>query len=276
MRYRLAYFLDPGECYHLARAEYRAARTCECHDHDFAELFYIEAGHGVHLINDLTVPLQVGDMVLIRPRDYHGFRATRGRRFTMVNLAFHRNLLTHIRRRYFDGSPHWPGAGDALPAAWRLDDAGLSRIAEWASSLSMSQQRRIDLESFLLNVFRLVTRTGSNSHDDQPDWLRDAITSFTHQADLSGGPSSLATLAGRSPEHVNRTVRRFTGRTTTELINDIRLNRAAHLLRMTDQPIIDIAMDAGFDNLGYFYRRFRNRFATTPRRFRAAAQAPVR
>ena len=194
----------------------------------------------------------------------------------MVNLAFDTTTVDQLKHRYFKTTP-WPAAGDAMPASWSLDETALRRLRDGAAELSRPVQRRIDLDLFLLNVLRLLDdQAPRDETDPQPQWLRDALAAFASADDLTGGTSALVELAGKSPEHVSRTIRKCFDQTTSERVNTVRLDRAAHLLRMTGRPIIDVAYDAGFENLGYFYRRFKERFSTTPRRFRAAAHAVAR
>jgi AraC family cel operon transcriptional repressor len=52
--------------------------------------------------------------------------------------------------------------------------------------------------------------------------------------------------------------------TPTTYINRLRLNFARYMLLTTDMSIIEISMYAGFDNLSYFYRLFKQRFSLTP------------
>jgi len=276
MRYPFRRFVKPGGFYHLARVQYQPGQRCEVHDHDFSEVLFIEAGRGVHRINGRTVELNVGDLVWIRPADRHGFSTPRGQSFTMVNLAFARRTVDDLKQRYFDDT-NWPAGGDAMPATWQLDESALRRLRDWAAELSRPTQRRIDLDLFLLNVLRLVDdQNPRHEAGPHPQWLRDALAAFAAADDLTRGTSALVELTGKSPEHVNRTIRKCFDQTTSELVNTVRLDRAAHLLRMTGRPIIDVAYEAGFANLGYFYRRFSERFGTTPRRFRAAAHAVAR
>lgn len=51
------------------------------------------------------------------------------------------------------------------------------------------------------------------------------------------------------------------GKTITEYINVIRVEKAATALAETEDKIIDIASACGFDNIGYFIRRFKRRRA---------------
>ena len=48
------------------------------------------------------------------------------------------------------------------------------------------------------------------------------------------------------------------------------LHRAAVALRLTDQPVSAIALDADFNDPFYFTRRFLRTMGATPRRYRTA------
>jgi len=276
MRYRLRDYVAPGNCYHVARVDYGQRSRGSPHTHDFSEVFFVEAGRGTHLVNGVAQPLEVGDVVLIRPDDNHAFAAGPGD-CAIVNTAFATDVVWHLRDRYFDGADDWPGTGGELPAAWRLDREQQRHVSRLALRLSIGRQRLIELESFLLQLFVLVTAPQRQPlHPEPPAWLRAAVRQFEAGGDMRGGVAALVASTGRSPEHVNRTVRRTMDLTTTELVNGLRLDHAAHLLRMSRQPIVAIAMASGYENLGYFYRRFKHRFGTTPRRDRLAAQALAR
>lgn len=276
-RYRLGRFIPRGGCYHIARTAYTRRDTCALHRHDFAEVFWVERGQALHHVNGRRQVLDAGSVVLIRPDDAHALRAATAGGFTLVNVAFSARTVDFIRQRYFDDSPTWIGAGGATPATWTLPPAAVPTLAERAERLSMASQHRLDLECFLLRLFQLLRDSdGGAVGGARPDWLGQAVARFTDREDFTGGPTSLAEDAGCTVAHLNRVVRHHYGVTTTELINQVRLERAAHRLRMRDDPIAQVALACGFDNLGYFYRRFTQRFGVTPRRYRLAGQAPMR
>ena len=100
--------------------------------------------------------------------------------------------------------------------------------------------------------------------------------SFGRPEHLAGGTQAFAKLAGRSPEHVNRILRQALGKTTTDVVNEIRLDYAARQLRMSDQKITEIALDCGLGNLGHFYSLFQKRFRLTPRKYRIRQHSLVR
>ncbi len=53
---------------------------------------------------------------------------------------------------------------------------------------------------------------------------------------------------------------RLSGRSRSELIAEIRLERAAELLRTRAGSVSEIAYDAGFQSVAHFSIRFRERF----------------
>src|SRR5690242_3034553 len=90
-----------GEAYHVNRAQMRGRNPCPVHCHDFAEIFWIESGEGIHDINSEHQPITRGAFFFIRPDDEHGFRSPAKAGFTLVNVAFPLDTVAFLRHRYF-------------------------------------------------------------------------------------------------------------------------------------------------------------------------------
>ncbi len=67
---------------------------------------------------------------------------------------------------------------------------------------------------------------------------------------------------------LSREIKRRTGRTYTELVQERRLRQAAWLLEHTKQRISDIALSIGYENVSYFHRIFQKRFGLSPKKYR--------
>src|SRR5687768_14291388 len=85
--------------FHIARVKLPAGRGSDLHRHDFAELFFVEHGHGTHLINGDRMPLARGDLTFIRAEDCHAFETGSG--LTFVNVAMPMTVVEELERRYF-------------------------------------------------------------------------------------------------------------------------------------------------------------------------------
>lgn len=79
----------------------------------------------------------------------------------------------------------------------------------------------------------------------------------------------LAAVAPYSPFHFHRIFRGLVGESVKEHVRRLRLERAAHRLRHGGQPIMEIALDAGFETPESFTRTFRRMFGHSPTAFRA-------
>jgi YesN/AraC family two-component response regulator len=77
-----------------------------------------------------------------------------------------------------------------------------------------------------------------------------------------------ALAAKMSPSHFSRLLKERTGRGFTDLLNQIRVDRAAELLRDADLTLMEIALETGFTDQSYFTKVFRRHTSLTPREFR--------
>jgi AraC-like DNA-binding protein len=78
-----------------------------------------------------------------------------------------------------------------------------------------------------------------------------------------------AEKACMSESHFARLLKEKTGLSFTELLNRVRLDHAAELLRKTDAGVMQIAIDTGFSDQSYFTRVFHKQFGQTPGQYRA-------
>jgi AraC-like DNA-binding protein len=94
--------------------------------------------------------------------------------------------------------------------------------------------------------------------------ILDYIASHFCNPNLSG--SSLAEKLGISQRYLQRLLE-ATGKTFTEHVNELRLDRAFSLLvtKGANKRVSDIALDVGYSDLSTFYTHFKSRFGDTPK-----------
>src|SRR5262249_9589306 len=83
----------------------------------------------------------------------------------------------------------------------------------------------------------------------------------------------LAAIASFSPFHFHRIFRGMVGESVKEHVRRLRLERAAHRLRFTGQPVTEIAFDAGYETPESFTRAFGGMFGEAPTAFRNSPRA---
>lgn len=77
----------------------------------------------------------------------------------------------------------------------------------------------------------------------------------------------LSCAAGYSKYHAARIFKELTGKTPFESIRALRLTKAAQVLRDSDEKVIDVALDNGFESHDGFTRAFVRQFDITPQRY---------
>jgi AraC family transcriptional regulator len=82
----------------------------------------------------------------------------------------------------------------------------------------------------------------------------------------------LAKVACFSEFHFHRIFSAISGETLNNFTNRIRLEKAARLLRYSDQNLTDIALECGFSSSAAFSRAFRSGYHTSPSQFRKSGE----
>ncbi len=78
----------------------------------------------------------------------------------------------------------------------------------------------------------------------------------------------LASVAELSPHHFHRLFAMTTGETPAVYVQRLRLEKAAFRLLLHDDPIVNIALDCGYNNHETLTRAFRRQFGVAPSEYR--------
>jgi YesN/AraC family two-component response regulator len=79
---------------------------------------------------------------------------------------------------------------------------------------------------------------------------------------------NLAAHVGLSPSRLSHLVRSVTGKSLTEVTQQVRIRHAQHLLERTDRSCTEIAYEVGYNDQSYFIKHFRRLTGTTPLKYR--------
>jgi len=84
--------------------------------------------------------------------------------------------------------------------------------------------------------------------------------------------AELAKVACFSEFHFHRIFSAVSGETLNNFTNRLRLEKAARLLRYSEQSLTDIALNCGFSSSATFSRAFRSGYDTSPSQFRKSGE----
>ncbi len=235
------------------------------HDHEFGEIFWIDSGTCTHFINNRTQQLQMGDCGFIRPHDIHAYSSKSA--FHIANVSFQWPILEDILTRHFPAGSDPYGTHHPFPKIIRLKPGQLSWIRQIFFKISKAPCLLFHIELYLMEILSELLplpEPVSFFAKETPFWMQRAWHRMREPVMLQEGIPAFRRLCGRSAEHVSREFHRFTGKTLSSSINRLRIEQAAALLSSTDQEIIDIAMNCGFESISHFYSSFKRHFKSSP------------
>ncbi len=262
-------YLRGDEAFQFARVDLATRFPAKAHDHDFYEVFLVEAGRTAHWINGAVQVLEPGQLVFVRPSDRHAFRADRKSGCRIVNVLYRPATAAHLASRYADtvAGRFFDSPGE-LPETHTLGPLRFERAIDAMYRLRATERGLARIEELLLTLVNSVADIPATIDTEAPRWFVSACSAAHAPEVFRGGAAAFIAVCGRSHEHVCRVTRDQLGLTPTQFVNRIRVEHAADLLRGEGVSIEDVALQAGFESTGYFYRLFRNRYGTTPHRFR--------
>lgn len=252
------------------------------HTHEFAEIVIITGGKGLHITGDDSWELSSGDVFVISGTRTHEYRNIQG--LKLVNILY---LPDQLKLALLD-LPSVPGyhALFTLEPAWRdrhqcksrlhLSAKELTSIVELSDKLEKELKERHPGFGFmamatLMQIIGMLSRAyGRAPTPDGRALLRigEALSFLEQNIQAEVDVDGLAKIAHMSKRSFLRAFQQATGSSPIAWLIELRIQRAATLLRRTKKSITEIAFDVGFNDSNYFTRQFRKMTGTTPRDYR--------
>jgi AraC-like DNA-binding protein len=101
--------------------------------------------------------------------------------------------------------------------------------------------------------------------------LAEALAELDQRDERPATVQALARRVGLSRDQLDRRIRRLVGLSAGQFLLKRRLDRAVWLLRSTEMPIAEVALECGYSEQSAFSRQFRKAVGVAPARYRRAA-----
>lgn len=218
-------------------------------------------------VNGSTYPMQGHQAVLIAPGQYHRSIPVQGafERFSMTFSLEDGPLLRSLREAV--------SCCRVYPVTVEMENLCRSISCERTSSSPFRRTTLRNLLSLLLvRNFSLLNVFGEEKHTVLPAGPRkyteliDAF--FAEQMAQNATLDAFAAELHLSRAQVNRVLKKRYEITFREKLTRTRMAQAAWLLCHTDKWVSEIAEEVGYGSASAFHEVFRNRFGTTPEKYR--------
>lgn len=210
---------------------------------------------------------------LIQPGDIVFLKIGQARHFTSYGKNGFKLCTFILTRNAFSGVHHFMYLLECIKRQENvIKNSSLSSILrdiyeEWEQNSHL----RYELASAKLTEFFIKAEKASNDPFVQVSQsqyemleLMDYIDSnITRGISLS----AVAKKAGMTESSFSRRFSAINGISFKKYVVKKKIQRAIHLLQTTNQKMIDIALDSGFDSVSGFYDAFKKQTGTTPSKF---------
>ena len=98
-----------------------------------------------------------------------------------------------------------------------------------------------------------------------------SISTLVNGCTTPGCDVTVKTVAEKlhlSEKQVARIVKKYYGKSLSQVINEEKLGYASYLLTSTSLPISDVAIQSNFHSDNYFFQKFKDHFGVTPLQYR--------
>ena len=249
------------------------------HLHDYVEVVYMCSGESTHIVNGREVQLKQGELLFLSQCATHGVRKTSEGDvavnlivlpdFFSTSLSFIGEEETPIRRFLVDclcGQDTGPGflhfrVSDIIPIQNLVENLLWILLSETPNRRMTSQ---MTMTLLLMQLLGHTEALVSEDHDEAV-WqaLRYVESNYTR-----GSLTELADGLHYDLSWLSREIKRKTGKTYTQIVQEKRLAQAAFLLKNTDRNVADIAVAVGYENISYFHRIFQSVYGKSPKHYR--------
>ncbi|HBF37464.1 MAG TPA: AraC family transcriptional regulator [Firmicutes bacterium] len=255
------------------------------HKHNYIEIVYMCSGTTRHIINGKDeIILGSGELLFLNQHAFHEITEAAQNDIAVnfivlpefFDIAFEMiakdNILNHFlisalqRDRYEIGYLHFKVA-EILPIQ------NLMEILVWSLINHQNNNRKINQTTMGLLFLELLNYTDHMEQEKPDQYDNSLVITILKQIEESYRTASLSQIAqnyNQSISKLSRLIKRSTGYTYKELLQQKRFSKAIQLLGRSTLSIEEIIAAVGYDNTSYFYRSFRKIYGMSPKTYRKA------
>ena len=241
------------------------------HRHNYIEVIYMCQGTTTHIINGKEILLREGELLFLNQNAVQEILPA-GKDDIAVNFivlpeffdtAFNMISKEENMLKTFlvdalcgkDGETSYLHfhVADILPVQNLVENIVWTIFYDSSNKRSCTQITMGLLFLQLLNYMDKM-ETGGSSYDSE---ITAAVLSYINECYKNGTLSELAGQMGYDVYWLSREIKKRTGKTYKELLQEKRMQQAVWLLSNSAVSVSDIIESVGYDNTSYFYRKFR-------------------
>ncbi len=250
------------------------------HTHDYVEMVYMCSGETTHIVGGKRIRLEQGNLLLLSQSATHEICRAEETDvavnfiilpdFFAASLAVIGEEETPLRKFLVDclcGQNTGPGflhfdVSQVVPIQNLVENLLWTLIQETPNKRKVSQM------TMALLFLQLIGHTDMLLTDDCEDAVVIQVLRYAETNYREGSFAEIAEQLHYNPSWLSREIKRRTGKTYTQIVQDRRLAQAAFLLKNTNRSVADISAAVGYENVSFFHRIFAAAYDKSPKHYR--------
>lgn len=281
-RFEDSFFFDVDKHASILAMQHNRYSPAIVHDHTFFELIYVYDGACSQSISQSSLTLKTGDICIIPPGIKHSIGVFDDsvvincliRKSTLHNIFFNFLNNPNILSVFFLNNIYSENGNDYIIFHTGNDkDIQRGFLYMYWESINQSLYWDQMISYTLMLTFGLLIRNYEKSIElptftKKADVQRFALLQYIQDNFASVTLEQIAAKFHYTPEYTSRLIKSTTGRSFTQILLQVRLEKAQVLLRDTNLSVANIANQIGYETPEHFIRIFKKQMHMTPTEYR--------
>jgi len=260
------------------------------HAHECIQINYVYGGKAVHIIHNKKYDLVKGDIFVIPPNVPHQIQPAGVSDTEIVEFEFDPKFINEFLNDLKKGESFWDFAyiepffveEHSVRPRFNLVGKIQCETENIFNEILREYENRepgfdLIIRSLLLKLLvmagREFTKSISNSKsaklfERHSDAIKGAIRYIEENYTLDLNIDTVAKKFHLSPSFFGYLFKSLTSKTFKEYITGLRIAKASEMLKHTDDLVINICYESGFNNVNHFNRTFKQIIGMTPGQYR--------
>lgn len=244
----------------------------DAHEHSYYEFFMVVEGALLHTMNGERSLMARRSICFLNPEDAHELQNSNSTgQVHIINCTFSKifyfDTVSMLRHDLEQVPESFSGTVSNLPSSLWEGLVKLANLIQFHRGEYSPGALRTMFRGLCLEVLLVMAEKPGVSGGEVPGWLVKAREKMMFEENYISGLKRFIELAGRTQEHLTRSMKKYYDESPTAFINQLRVRKAARLLLSSQQEIWEIMYECGFNSHAYFLKCFRKSFGMSPRQY---------
>lgn len=236
------------------------------HNHNYWEFLIVLSGEYNHTINGREEIIRRGQIIVVRPEDYH-MLVQNSKSASHLNIMAKCEAIEKLTKNYSD-SFYNDLLKDEINIS--MNDVYINKIETCCLLLNgLDEQKQQLTMNYITNLILInVIDQFFDVVNDKPKWLLDLIAEMQRQENISWTVSDVVSYSNYSHVHLIREFKKYFDCSIVEYLRKVKISFATDYLKHSNLSISEISLLLGFSSVSHLNHIFKETTGKTPLQYR--------